>query len=85
MFLKKLQDSSTIDIGPLKVPKNGTISHSISIDLMDSTTPIQFEFFINENKKTNLSILCPPGELLIPNQLSESEFDKNQCTYGSIT
>ncbi len=79
LFLKKLQDGNSAEIGPMKIAKNDSQNHSIAIDLMDSTTPIQFDLFINEIKKSNLSIQCPPGELLIPNSLSESDFDKNQC------
>ena len=46
---------------------------------MDLTTPIQFDLFINETEKTNWSILCTPGELLIPNSLLEFDFNKKQC------
>jgi hypothetical protein len=66
------------DFPALSIVKNGFTSQSLGIDFNDATTPIQFDLYIDDTKKSNLSINCPPGELIIPYHLSENEFNKNQ-------
>lgn len=57
---------------PTLAPSNST-TVLLSVDFNDTTQPAQFEL-IRDNKKFNVSITAPVGELVQPNTLTENDF-----------
>ena len=70
---------SMSDLNAINLTKNGFTNQTIGIDFNDTTQPAQFELSnVDGSKKWNLSIICPVGELLQPNFVSENEFNAMQ-------